>query len=428
MSGFELRPRQRDLICNIFASMRAGQRRIMAQAPTGFGKTVVAVEIIRRGREHGRRILFTVPRIDLIDQTVARLMSHGITDVGVIQGNHPMTAPHRPVQVASVQSLHNRDIPPANLVMIDEAHLDFKFVREWMADPAWASIPFVGLTATPWTKGLGRHCGELIVGSTTRELIDDGELSPFRVWAPSSHLDLSKVRTVAGDYHEGQLAAAMMSSNALTADIVETWLKRGRGRPTLCFAVTLDHARHIRDRFTEAGVRVEYQDGDTPREERAAIKHRLEAGETEIIVSVGTLTTGFDADVRCIILARPTKSEMLFVQMIGRGLRLAPKGTVPKDFCLILDDSDNHTRLGFVTDIHHDELDDGTKKKPEAPKSKEALPKVCPQCQVLKPPKMATCPNCGFVTRAQSLVIHQDGELVELEGRCSKAARRANRE
>jgi superfamily II DNA or RNA helicase len=121
------------------------------------------------------------------------------------------------------------------------------------------------------------------------------------------------------------------------------------------------------------------------------------------------LTTGFDSDVRCIILARPTKSEMLFVQMIGRGLRVADG----KDHCLILDHSDTTIRLGFVTDIHHAALDDGSSKKAK-PEKKELLPKECPKCAFLKPPRTQVCPNCGFKAEPVDQVETMVGELHEL--------------
>jgi DNA repair protein RadD len=125
------------------------------------------------------------------------------------------------------------------------------------------------------------------------------------------------------------------------------------------------------------------------------------------------LTTGVDWDVRCIVLARPTKSEMLFVQMVGRGLRKAEG----KDHCLILDHSDNHSRLGFVTDIHHDTLDDGKAINRPKPKSVEKLPKKCPRCQFLKPPKTLQCPNCGLTPEPKCQVVAADGELVEWQNR-----------
>jgi DNA repair protein RadD len=121
------------------------------------------------------------------------------------------------------------------------------------------------------------------------------------------------------------------------------------------------------------------------------------------------LTHGVDWDVRCVILARPTKSEMLYVQMVGRGLRIAEG----KDHCLILDHSDTTLTLGFVTEIHHEELHDG-KTRETIKRDAIKLPKACPQCAFLRPPSTPECPNCGFVATPVCKVRHAEGELAEL--------------
>jgi DNA repair protein RadD len=240
-------------------------------------------------------------------------------------------------------------------------------------------------------------------------MIEAGYSSPFKVFAPASP-DLSEVRTLAGDYHERDLGD-VMNRNGLVADVVETWQRLGQRRPTLCFAVDRAHAKNLQTQFLESGVLAEYIDCNTPASERISIGRRFNAGEVEIVCNVGCLTTGVDWDVRCIILARPTQSEMLFTQMIGRGLRIAEG----KTDCLILDHSDNHLRLGFVTDIHHEELDDGNPRKKAEAKASEALPKKCPQCSFLKPPKTATCPVCSFTAKPKCEVVTTEGELVELD-------------
>jgi hypothetical protein len=165
----------------------------------------------------------------------------------------------------------------------------------------------------------------------------------------------------------------------------------------------------LQAQFAAQGVSCDYVDAHTNRLEREAVRSRFHRGETRVVCNVGVLTTGIDWDVRCIVLARPTKSEMLFVQMIGRGLRTANG----KDHCKILDHSDTHLRLGFVTDIHHAELHHGRERVASAPPL-PALPKACPQCAFLKPPRTALCPNCGFTTQAVNGVKHADGELAEL--------------
>lgn len=428
-----LRPHQELAISMLRQSLRSGAKRPILQMPTGAGKTLTAAQIIdnaiARQSKRGElnRVCFAVPSISLIDQTVQALYHEGITGVGVIQADHHMTDPSKQVQVASIQSLMNRNVNRMefDLVLVDEAHVHYKFMAKWMSD--WSNVPFIGLSATPWTKGLGKHWDDLLIPITMQELIDQGYLSPFKVFAPS-HPDLTGVRTVAGDYQQNQLST-VMQDHLLVADIVATWKAQGPGEKTLAFCVDRAHAQRVQQEFVQAGIACGYVDAYTSREERQDIGVALGRGELKVVTSVGCLTTGVDWDVRCIILARPTKSEMLFVQIVGRGLRTAPG----KDYCLILDHSDTHLRLGFVTDIHHAELNDGERTESEAATKdrEEPLPKECSKCHYLKPPKMHICPNCGFVPQKQSDVEVAAGELRELEMNLSaaeKRKRKANRE
>src|SRR5690606_15475384 len=164
-----------------------------------------------------------------------------------------------------------------------------------------------------------------------------------------------------------------------------------------------------------AGVPTGYVDMDTPPDERVRIGERLKNGQIKVVCNVYTLTTGVDWDVRCIILARPTKSEMLFTQIIGRGLRTAPG----KEDCLILDHSDTTLRLGFVDDIHHDSLDTGKHQKSSAQKREKqlSLPKECTSCSFLKPAGIRKCPSCGFEPQRQSSIEEQQGDLIPLTGK-----------
>jgi len=405
----KLRDYQEQTISQLRKALGAGYKRPVVQAPTGAGKTVIAAAIIKMAREKGRKVIFAVPALTLIDQTVERFRQNGITDLGVIQAQHDLTDYSQPVQICSVQTLARRNIPKADLVIIDECHLMFKLFDIWMNKPDWKNVPFVGLTATPWSKGMGAEgrWDHLIIGTTTNELIDKGALSDFKVYAPA-HPDLNGVKTVAGDYELKSLGVAMSKGN-LVADIVTTWLERGGDRPTICFCVNRVHAKHVQEEFKTAGVAAEYMDAYTDLDKRADIFAKFASGKVRVLCNVGVLTTGFDADVRCIILARPTKSEILYTQMIGRGLRTA-KG---KDHCLILDHSDTTLRLGFVTDIHHNELDDGKVKRQVQEKS-VPLPKECPKCSFVKPLKAHICPACGFKPEPKVRVECVSGDLFEL--------------
>jgi len=405
----QLRDYQQTAIERLKQALLQGSRRPVVQAPTGAGKTVIAAAIVNMARQKDKRVLFCVPALSLIDQTVDRFRANGIFDIAVMQGQHELTDYRQPVQVCSIQTLARRKIPQADLVIIDECHVMFKLYDTWMNDPEWKNVPFIGLTATPWAKGMGApgRWDDLIIGTTTEELIELKHLSDFKCYAPA-HPDLSGVKTKLGDYEIKGLGEAM-DKGQLVADIVSTWLERGENRPTICFAVNRLHAKHIETQFKEADVTVGYMDAFTDLADRADIVEQFARGEIKVICNVGVLTTGFDADVRCIILARPTKSEILYTQMIGRGLRTADG----KDHCLILDHSDTTLRLGFVTDIYKSELHDGSANKATIER-KAPLPKECDQCHFLKPPKSIKCPACGFQPTPQNKVEAQDGELYEL--------------
>jgi DNA repair protein RadD len=403
----DLRPYQGAAISKVESLLARGVFRILLQAATGAGKTRIASAITAACRDRGRRVLFVVPAIELVDQTLEKFYREGIRDIGVIQASHWMTNSWRPTQIASVQTLMRRTLPLADLVFIDEAHKWFDFYRKWMLDPAWHAVPFIGLSATPWTRGLGSYYDELIVAATTQDLIDTGYLSKFKVFAPG-HPDLRGVHTVAGDYQIDELGQAM-NRHPLVADIVQTWLKHGVGRPTLCFAVNRLHAEHIQQQFEAGGIRAGYIDCETPASERKEVRCKFATGELQVVCNVGVLTMGVDWDVRCIILARPTKSEILFVQIIGRGLRPAED----KDHCLILDHSDTHLRLGFVTDIHQDHLDDGRTRESRKHNGIR-LPKECRQCSCLRPASTNICPHCGFVAKPVNRIKPIEGELYEL--------------
>lgn len=421
MAAKVLRTDQEQALENMRIAFRQGHRQIVMQAPTGYGKTLLSAGLTDSALRKNKRVLFTVPNISLIDQTLEMFNKQGISEVGVMQADHALTDWSQPVQIASVQTLMRREkCPQADIVLLDEIHKWFKYFEKMLGTEdcpgEWAKVPVIGLSATPWTKGLGAYFSTMITASTTRRLIEQGLLSPFRVFAPS-HPDLSGIRVVAGDYVENELSVRMRGVE-LVGDVIDTWLQHACGRPTLVFGVDCAHAQMLQQRFLEAGVRAGYQDAQTPVSERAIIKRQFHNGELDVVCNVGTLTTGVDWDVRCISCVRPTKSDMLFVQIVGRGLRTADG----KQDLLLLDHSDNSIRLGFVTDIDEAHAEQGLHDG-KTPVSTDAaagehirLPKECAACGALKPPGTAVCPNCGTRVEAHCTITHRDGELRELTG------------
>jgi superfamily II DNA or RNA helicase len=404
----ELWDHQNESLAALRQSVAQGVYRMVLQAPTGAGKTKIGAEIIKGAQRKNNRLAFVVSQISLIDQTLDTFAKEGITDIGVIQADHRLTDWSKPVQLCSVQTLQSREkYPECKTVIIDECHVLHQFHKKWLKDPEWQRVPFIGLSATPWTKGLGKFFDSLLVAATTQELIDKGLLSKFRVFA-TGHPDLTGVRTVLGDYHEGELSAAMQRGS-LVADIVKTWKERWGKDKTFIFGVDCAHAQALQARFNEAGIKCAYQDARTTTLARREIKRQFHAGEIQAIANVGTLTIGVDYDVRCLVLARPTQSEMLYVQIVGRALRNAPG----KDYAIILDHSDTTERLGFVTDIIHDHLDMGKPK--EKPLLRKPLPRPCPQCECMLKRIDGKCQNCGHtLTPSVSGLVERDGELFEI--------------
>ena len=400
----DLRPHQVKAISLVRQSLGKGFKRIVCQAATGFGKTLTASKIIEGALEKGNRVIFTAPAISLIDQTVKAFEAEGIRDIGVMQASHPRTNAAAQVQVCSIQTLARRDVPRSALVIVDECHLRAKVIETMMAERQ--DVFFIGLSATPWAKGMGLLWQDMVTPCTILDLIEAGYLSKFRAFAPDIP-DMSKVPVSKGDYTEAG-AAEVMEGTALMASVVETWLAKGENRPTLLFGVNCAHAAQLHAAFERAGVATAYVDAYTDVVERQFIERQFRKGEVKIACSVRTLTTGVDWPVSCIIDAAPTKSRMLHVQKIGRGLRVND-GT---EDLLILDHAGNSLRLGLVTDISQNTLDKtipGEKQKSEI---KEKLPKECANCSALH--IGLTCPFCGHERKPVAGVETVDGELIEL--------------
>jgi superfamily II DNA or RNA helicase len=145
-------------------------------------------------------------------------------------------------------------------------------------------VPFIGFSATPWTKGLGAIYSKLIVANNIHDLIAQGVLVPFRTFAPDMP-DLSGVSVVAGDFVADQLEA-VMRPRKLVANIVDTWLELAADRPTVCFCCSRAHAEQVAKEFEDRGVGAGYLDCETPQSDRQAVRRRMLAGEIKVVTNV----------------------------------------------------------------------------------------------------------------------------------------------
>ena len=403
-----LRQYQVDSINDLRKAILKGHKRIVLQLATGGGKTTIASEMIRKANEKGKKCLFLADRIELVEQTSKRLDYEGI-DHGIIMGNHERYKPHSINQVCSPQSLARRATPAADLVIIDECHVAYGIHKKMMQ--AMPNTVFIGLSATPFTKGLGKLYSNLVVGATTTKLTDEGYLVPVKVFAPSKP-DLTKLRTVAGDYDEKELFARV-NKPKLVADIVDTWIKRGENRPTIGFAVNVLHSQALCEQFKDRGIRAAHIDSYMPTKLREQLVNDFKDGYIKVLFNVGILDKGFDyPEASCLIMARPTKSLMLYIQQAGRVLRPHPT----KEDAIILDHAGNTQAHGFVTDDLPQELDDGTKRKVEpSQKKQEEKGTLCTSCAYVKKKYEYKCPCCGFTPKKKDAGIDvEKGDLLEV--------------
>ena len=409
---YELWPHQQQALNELRVSFSKGLKRPLLYASVGYGKTVVAAHIVTGVLNKGKRVMFVAPYTSLINQTARSFMDQGIPRPGIMQADHPWTNPGKRLQIASVQTLARRKIPEVDLIIVDECHLQYSIIKKLMEE---TETPIIGLSGSPFSKGLGNHYNNLIQTTSMRDLIDSGFLSDYVAYSHDKP-DLKGIKTVAGDYHEGQLGARM-SDPKLIGCIVDTWLKHGDNRPTICFCVNVAHAEFVGVEFERVNISNVVITGRTPMEEREQHFINFKRGNLKILVNVGTLVAGFDSDVRCIIDAAPTKSDIRHVQKLGRGLRTAPG----KDHLIILDHAGNLVNLGFPDDIEITELCNGDKKEAAERKEKqqkekkEKQPKECPKCHHMKKAGEHECSKCGFAPKFIENVEFEDGELAAIK-------------
>ena len=353
--------------------------------------------------ENNKKAVMVVKGRSLVDQASKRLTAMEV-DHGVLMAGHKLYNTEKPIQVASIDTCLSRDeYPEAELIVIDEAHMavsdSFKKFLTKYEGKFWLSV-----TATPWAKeGLEHLASDVVYPISIAELTKQGYLVPAKYFVPNN-FDSSNIGIVKGEFSQGA-SIFEMDRQKITGSIVKNYLKNCVDNRTFLFAINIKHAKDIQDAFKEVGVDSVVITAETKIELRSK-----EIEKNNLIISVGTLTTGVDVpDLRNIIFARPTASKNLYIQMLGRGTRPFPG----KEYFTVYDHVGNVERHGFMENEHKSDL------KPTKSKLKRDFDipvpiKVCHSCLSACHTAVKICPYCCYVFEDNSKVpISGKGELIE---------------
>ncbi len=416
-----LRDYQVDLTDRVRSTVRTLRppRRCLLQMETGGGKTFCAAELIRLCHEKGNPALFLARGRELVHQCSATLSEMGIPH-GILMRGRGWS--RDPIQVASKDTFLSWvvrrklvDLPPADLVIPDEAHLSTSATWQEILG-YYRKAVVVGLTATPASangRGLGATYGALVCAVPTSKLIADGWLVPARAFAPYRP-DLKGVRRDGNGDYDRKEAGKRMDRPQLVGDVVGHWKTIAPDRQTVVYGCTVEHALHLCEEFRSAGVKAAHVDGATETDLRDEILEQFGRGELQVITNVGVLQQGVDIpSLSCVVLARPTRSLVLFRQCCGRAKRPFPG----KSECVLIDHSGSVYFHGHPDEDIAWELDEKvkieTKRAANRPPG-EKEPLHCPNCHAIFA-RGPSCPNCGHkVQRRARAKEVKDGKLVEV--------------
>lgn len=331
-----LRPYQQETKEFVYSSFREGKKKTLIMLPTGSGKTIIAKSIIYDMLKANYRILFTVPRRVLADQTYEEFKEFGTS---VIMGNDKRYDLSAKLQIGSLMTVKNREITPPNVIIIDEAHIGYKTDLIQLLLRRFPNSHVIGLSATPidnksyLLEGFDSYFDKY----QTEDLQKMGFAAEFDCYSPVS-VDLSGVSIGNNnEFIESELENVVIQEYLLNT-VVENYIKLGKNRQFIAYGTTQKHAKALQCAFLEAGIMAGYLDANTGTKERESIFNDLYSGKIKGLVNIDILTAGFNwPRLDCIVDAAPTNVESKYIQRVGRGGRIAEG----KTDCIYLDCANN---------------------------------------------------------------------------------------
>lgn len=398
-----LRDYQKQAIDEIDEAFRTDVRRVVLWAQTGAGKTTIASWMIERGLKYDYPMIFIVRGRELV-KNISQTLDRYSIDHSVNMAGHHRYNQKKLVQVGSIDTLKSRKNWPFKdqepMIFLDEAHFDYSDVFT-----EYPNAYIVGLTGTPFTD---MSAYQAVVNPIHGfEIRDMGYLVPEKIYCPHT-IDVSAVKKTAGDFNRKQLED-VVSDSVIVGNVVSDWLQYGERRPTIVYAVSIEHSLRLTHEFLDRGVKAVHVDANSTEAERDAAKAGLFDRTIEVVVNVNLLSVGWDCSiVSCIVKARPSYSLTWDMQATGRGLRAHPG----KENCIIIDNAGNVFRHGGPYRIREVSLEKPGKKKPKAMDQKVS---TCEECFfVFDPEEHDSCPECGWVKPKQIREVKQvDGQLTQ---------------
>jgi superfamily II DNA or RNA helicase len=399
---------------------------------TGGGKTEIAIAMLEAAKKKGSKAAMILDRIVLCDQTSRRLDKYSV-DHGVLQAGHWRYKPYENIQVCSAQTLEKRgSFPGLDLLVVDECHAQRKQTIEFIKNNP--HIKVVGLSASPFTKGLAGTYSNVVSPITTKELVDQGSLVPLRVFI-AKEVDMEGAKKVAGEWSQAEATTRGMK---ITGDVVTEWAKKtreifGEPRKTVVFAAGVAHGADLAQKFQALGynfVSLSYKDDEDWKRE---VIEDFAKPDSKIIglIACDILTKGFDNEyVQIGVSARPfSKSFSSHVQQMGRVMRANVHNPESKPFAVWLDHSGNYLRFRQDWDELYEDgvnkLEDGKEKAKKELTERQKKESKCPVCSAFWPSGSDTCYNCGHVRERRNMVQEVDGKMVELSGQMTRESKQS---